>query len=99
MRHTDEDFAHVRRGGALQQFLDHGDHGLAAFERKSLVALEAVVEERLEARRQHDRLKRALLGCRVDAPLIRRGLHALLEPLRAPRRLSMCMYCTPILPA
>jgi hypothetical protein len=49
MRHADQDFVHPARGCQLQELFDHGDHGLAAFDRKTLMALEAVVQEAFEA--------------------------------------------------
>ncbi len=45
VRHSDDAFGDVSSRAALEQFVDHGDHRFAAFERKSLVAFEALVEE------------------------------------------------------
>ena len=48
MRHADDDFVDVVRGGALEQFVENGDRRFAAFEREPLLADESRVQKMLE---------------------------------------------------
>src|SRR5512141_1851737 len=62
MRHPDDALIDVAERGAIEQFVDHGNGGFAAFKRKSLVALEAIFKEALEAFRVEHAHQRAALA-------------------------------------
>ena len=80
MRHADHDLMHAGRGRALQQLLDHGDGGFAAFNREALMPLEAVVQESFESVGQDNVFQNAPLRGRVEGELLRGGFHAFLNP-------------------
>ena len=48
VRHADHHFGHVVGGGALQNLLQNGQRGFAAFQREALLAHEAGMQEVLE---------------------------------------------------
>ena len=68
-------------GGALQQLIEHRDHRFAAFQRKPLVAFEAIVEKQLESFGFDEIFQNAPARRGLERPLIRRiGFDALLQP-------------------
>ncbi len=89
MRHPDDALIDVAVRGAIQQFVDDGNGGFAAFEGKTLVALEAVLEETLEAVRVEHAHQRAALGFGIELPWVGARLQLLEEPAALVRILAV----------
>src|SRR5262249_33212492 len=89
MRHADHDLVDVARGGALQDFIEDGERGFAAFEREPLLADEAPVQEVLELFALDDAAENAQARLEIDRPVVGFGLHALLEPALLLRHLNV----------
>ena len=76
-------------GGALQQFFQDGERGLAAFQREALLADEAGVQEVLELLAGHQAAQDAHAGVAVERPVVGLRLHALLQPALLLRHLDV----------
>src|ERR1035437_7193172 len=87
--HADHQLVDVAKGRALQRFFQDGERGFAAFQRESLLADEARVQEVFELFARHHRAHDAHARGAVERPVVGLGLHALLQPALLLRHLDI----------
>jgi hypothetical protein len=92
--HAHDDLLDADVGAVLDDGVDGGDHGLAAFEREALLADVLRVQETLEEFRLVDAAEDADFALGGELRLVARGLHLLLKPLRTSTS-WMWVYSTP----
>ena len=80
MRHPDDHFVRAVVGGAVDQFVEDRDGGLGAFERETLLAHEARVQEMLELFGLEQMVENLDPGRLLERLVIRLRLHAVLQP-------------------
>ncbi len=76
-------------GGALQNLVQNGERGFAAFQREALLAHEAGVQEMFELFAVDQAAQHAQAGLAIERPVVGLRLHALLQPALLLRHLNV----------